>query len=314
MKHLPLKLGIFVVLLFAVVIAACFLWTPLKVRYYHAKFQSEDTGQCSSGIRGLLASGRAGGEKLVSLLEDELANPSPVRRETVLSALELCKNNGDNESIVSNESVMLLLQRFRFRSEEPETRFQGVGELMKSGSRGLEVLKRNLGGGEKEARFLVENWDYTRVFRTYPTIANSWFPASAICEAIENGYKDTVSLFIDGGFDVNTDGKLGMTLLHIAAGDGQKEIAELLIERGADVNAMYPAGYPIHFAVYGNRRDIVELLIEKGADVNARSIFSGRSIPTALDEAQEGNQSDIASLLRAHGAKTWKELRMEREQ
>jgi formylglycine-generating enzyme required for sulfatase activity len=37
---LPIKLGIFVVLLFSVVIAVCLLWTPVKVRYYVGKYES----------------------------------------------------------------------------------------------------------------------------------------------------------------------------------------------------------------------------------------------------------------------------------
>jgi glucose-6-phosphate dehydrogenase assembly protein OpcA len=40
---LPVKLGIFVVLLFAAVIATCLLWTPLRVRYYVGKLRSESS-------------------------------------------------------------------------------------------------------------------------------------------------------------------------------------------------------------------------------------------------------------------------------
>jgi hypothetical protein len=42
MKSLPLKLAIFVVLLFGVVIATCLLWTPVKIRRLTSKLHSRD--------------------------------------------------------------------------------------------------------------------------------------------------------------------------------------------------------------------------------------------------------------------------------
>jgi len=64
-------------------------------------------------------------------------------------------------------------------------------------------------------------------------------------------------------------------LLHMAAANGHKEIAELLIDNGADVN-------------------------EKTAD--------GR---TPLDFTKQTKQKAIAALLRKHGGKTAKELKAE---
>ena len=50
-------------------------------------------------------------------------------------------------------------------------------------------------------------------------------------------------------------------------------------------------------------KEITELLIAKGADVNVKR----RGGQTALDSAD----SETADLLRKHGGKTWKELKAE---
>jgi len=104
--------------------------------------------------------------------------------------------------------------------------------------------------------------------------------------------------------------KGGFTPLHWAAHHGHKEIAELLIANGADVNAKNEGGFtPLHSAASLGYKEIIELLIAKGADVNAEVVsktrYNGR---TPLDEAIVDNETEAANLLRKHGGKTKKEL------
>ena len=57
--------------------------------------------------------------------------------------------------------------------------------------------------------------------------------------------------------------------MHIAAGSGHKEAVELLIAKGAGVNAKTEVGVtPLHSAA---TKEIAELLIAAGADVNAKA-------------------------------------------
>jgi len=57
---LPVKLTVFIILLFAVVITTCLLWTPLKVRYYMSKLRSDNPEEMLAGVDGLLAIGERG--------------------------------------------------------------------------------------------------------------------------------------------------------------------------------------------------------------------------------------------------------------
>jgi ankyrin repeat protein len=92
--------------------------------------------------------------------------------------------------------------------------------------------------------------------------------------------------------------------LFTAAYYGHKEIVELLISKGADVNAKTDKGgsTPLHTA---DNKEIAELLIAEGADVNAKN--DGGKTP--LDYAETDNfeppelkaaKKEIADLLRKH--------------
>src|SRR3989338_804081 len=57
----------------------------------------------------------------------------------------------------------------------------------------------------------------------------------------------------------------------------------------------------------GNK-DAVEILISRGADVNAIFMYQNRIPMTALDAAKQAGKTEIVSILLSHGAKTGKEL------
>ncbi len=77
-----------------------------------------------------------------------------------------------------------------------------------------------------------------------------------------------LAALLDAGADPNAPDWLGKTALHFAAEKGDLEAVQLLIERGADINAV-EAEYratPLAEAAGGGRLDIARLLLENGAD------------------------------------------------
>ena len=63
----------------------------------------------------------------------------------------------------------------------------------------------------------------------------------------------------------------------------------------------------MHYAVTGDQKEIAELLIAAGADVNVKQKVGG----TPLDAAITRFRTEIADLLRKHGGKTGEELKAE---
>ncbi|MCE7981950.1 MAG: sigma-70 family RNA polymerase sigma factor [Caldilinea sp. CFX5] len=93
----------------------------------------------------------------------------------------------------------------------------------------------------------------------------------------------------------------GATLLHIAVSRNRYAVTQLLIERGADVNAK--GGWwvvtPLHWAADNGHTEIVRLLIAHGADVNARTEEHGY---TPLHWAAGNSHRATVELLLASGA------------
>ena len=85
------------------------------------------------------------------------------------------------------------------------------------------------------------------------------------------------------------------------------EVFKQYLDAGADANAM--GGLfewtLLHEAANVSRKEIVELLIAEGADVNAKD-YDGY---TALDLAIQRKHPKTADLLRKHGGKTGEELK-----
>ncbi|XP_045568937.1 uncharacterized protein isoform X1 [Salmo salar] len=88
----------------------------------------------------------------------------------------------------------------------------------------------------------------------------------------------------------------GLTPLHLAVQGGDKELVRMLLDAGADINAMQDikSGHsPLIHAVENHNMDMVHFLIENDCNVNVQS-YSGN---TALHSACGRGQVDTARLL-----------------
>jgi len=98
-----------------------------------------------------------------------------------------------------------------------------------------------------------------------------WRP---LYRAVLSGNTQMAELLIDKGADVNAKDYNGWTSLHWAARLGSKDIVEFLIVRGADINAKNNKSFtPLHCAALWGYKDAVEFLIAKGADINAKNKY-----------------------------------------
>ena len=91
----------------------------------------------------------------------------------------------------------------------------------------------------------------------------------------------------------------GDDLLDAVIGNDNPKAVEL-VHQGADVNKTQPNGWtPLLFALYNRNSELSQLLIEKGADVNAREWRTGN---TALMLAASWGNVPLVQLLIQKGA------------
>ena len=92
-----------------------------------------------------------------------------------------------------------------------------------------------------------------------------------------------------------------LPMLHYAIMTNACQVAELLIEKGANIHALgHKAWTPLHWAAARNNLTVASLLLEKGANVNAKHSFTGNITP--LFYAARENSAVVASLLLKNGA------------
>jgi uncharacterized protein len=118
--------------------------------------------------------------------------------------------------------------------------------------------------------------------------------------------REMVELLLDKGAYVDAKGENGATPLAAATCFGTKDIVALLLQKGADINVksmnQVTGDYTdtfLHIAARCGRAGIAALLIAKGMDVNAVNGLG----KTPLAVAIENRHGDVASVIRAHGGR-----------
>ena len=102
-------------------------------------------------------------------------------------------------------------------------------------------------------------------------------PDSPVADAAARRDVETVRSLVKQGADVNAAQGDGMTALHWAAEEGSLELAEVLIQAGARVDALTRLGSytPLHLASQWGHAAVVKALLAAGAGANAPTTTGG---------------------------------------
>jgi len=93
----------------------------------------------------------------------------------------------------------------------------------------------------------------------------------------------------------------GFRPLHKAALTGRKDIVELLISNGADINSRDNQGQtPLVWAISEGTLDVIKLLVDRGANVNIKTNSGVSPLKCAMASC---TNKEIADFLRKHGAR-----------
>lgn len=96
--------------------------------------------------------------------------------------------------------------------------------------------------------------------------------------AAAKGELEIAERLLDLGADVDAPSTSGSTALALASTKGHFELVRLLVSRGASVNAKAGGGTPLMSAAMRRQADLMQLLLTSGADVNARTDQGGTAL------------------------------------
>ncbi|GKT97069.1 ankyrin repeat protein [Colletotrichum tofieldiae] len=121
-----------------------------------------------------------------------------------------------------------------------------------------------------------------------------------IC-CFSQGRLEIVELLLEKGADVNAQGGEFSSALYAASSQGHQKVVELLLRKGANIHAhgdKFSNALQAASALSKGNQDIARLLFKKGANVNAQGGKHGNALQAALWKGEE----TIARLLGENGA------------
>jgi ankyrin repeat protein len=177
---------------------------------------------------------------------------------------------------------------------------------IRSHYKAIETFLQKHGGRDLFEDFkAVENGNLAWVqaaLKAYPDLIScsdgeGWTPLHM---AVLYARKDMAELLLAHGANVDAKGNLGDTPLEDAVTKRSKDLVELLLAHGANVNAKDSHGNtPLNLAAIKDLEEIAEFLLAHGADVNAKDDRGN----TPMHEAALLHHKDIEDLLSQHGGR-----------
>lgn len=157
---------------------------------------------------------------------------------------------------------------------------------------------------DKSPFFAACAWGFSEVIQTALSHGSSWDDRNfqgdtALTVGVNMSNIEIVRLLLDNGADIDAVGAIGNVFLH--ARHRPLELVKLLVERGADISKPVQGlsgSTRLHVAVAHNQEDVVRFLLANGADANVQDCGS----LTPLHAASSSKNTTIIELLLGHGA------------
>ena len=172
-----------------------------------------------------------------------------------------------------DEVFEILLDRANLELRSPSTGTCPLHEAVLVGS--LKYTKRLLDKGVRPD-VLVDSW-------------------SSVLLAVDEGYDEIAKVLLLKGASARIVSKAGITSLHRASSIGFLEICEMLLDSGADVNALdAKQSTPLMLATWASQEPVVRLLLQHRADP---SIQDRLELASPLHAAAGMGETSIVHLL-----------------
>jgi len=241
--------------------------------------------------------------------------PHPMNRGQIPSDLERLNPQAE---------ALLLAARDNDVSKIASLIAQGI-DVNASGARGATPLMSAAGAGSVDAvRYLIRAGADPNCRaphgKTALSMAIEYFTPNH-SERNKNDFTIVVRELIAAGAEINVHDDNGLTPLLWASAAENEDIARVLLEAGADVNArsrvrIRPGHYlivtPLIYAVINSMNDkdgslaLIRLLLERGADVTAKDTHGTTALMWAERLAEQNTQpageTEVVSILRKSGA------------
>jgi ankyrin repeat protein len=125
--------------------------------------------------------------------------------------------------------------------------------------------------------------------------------ASPLHAAAAKGHSEVAEFLLKLGADINLGGPGGLPPIYAAIGGKQPEMVDLLLRRGAklDADAKLPEhiGTPIQFAIDRGNADTIRVLAEHGVNLD-QSLRNGTPVIFLAASRYAGNKDALATMLR----------------
>lgn len=127
-------------------------------------------------------------------------------------------------------------------------------------------------------------------------IGNDPYVGTPLMYAAGYGYVEVAQVLLEGGANVDRAEADGLTALHVAAWSGNLDVCRLLLDWGAKVDTVnIREETPLHSAASMGYLSVVKLLVERGADVRLQNVMNATA--SEMAQSQVDRMEEVAEWL-----------------